>query len=185
MRLQLWRWFGENKDSIHAVVSILQVIVLGAGVFFTVNELVVKDRAAEQAKVQRVFDMYREARDVRMLLDKPSGVSEAEIKEVDFVLSETQACVDANQCDSTLAQRLFCAMAFRAADISMGLFMTEFHEDRSALVLVPFHYAVGCYPDYLLIDDYVPTWIPLYSQSYDSDLMGFYEEFGPQEPPSN
>ena len=135
----VWRWLAEEKDSIASLATILQTIVVSVAVWLTVQELVLKDRNALHAAVDRSITLSRESFPTRLAVDstrrlllrfpvlrelRPDSLAaysqmiDTTLARAAMQLLEVRLCAQQAQCDSILTRGLMCDLALAAAEVA-------------------------------------------------------------------
>ena len=177
-----WDFLSRNKDHISSLTSLIQTVVVVGGVFFALNEFVLKDVAADRAKQTQAFSIFKDATKMRRALadlwnrkdelGDPAKTGDNSVRSIlgrmevdaDTTFTNVQLCLDADQCNPSMMLRYFCKTAIQYTALK-ELASAPVEQFSQAPLLESdadaFNFATRCFP---LYDGYNgrPTWLANY-----------------------
>ena len=183
----VWSWLGSHTTSISSLTSIVQAVAVLIGVYIAVDEFVVKDRSAQQNKLNNSYDLRKRFEDLPIKAHEFSLVTSEWIRGSseenlnikkryyelqNFLLGayiDIYACLSADQCDQVLTESLFCETAkITSEDIRVAYYSNGYVVDTTDAILPTrplFEFVTGCNPN--VTNDTsgaVPDWWKSYSE---------------------
>lgn len=182
---KVWHWLGAHTTSVSSITSIIQTLAVLIGVFIAVNEFVVKDRSAQQTKLNNSYDLRKRFENLPVKAYEFSLITSEWLredkdnpllKEKYYALQDTllgayidiYACINAEQCDENLTKQLFCEIAKTTSEDIRVAYYLDGYSSNSADSILPvrplFEFTSSCSPkNNIKPDTEVPSWWLSYS----------------------